>query len=722
MRTGKTCQTSDRPKIHDARIASIGLHHGVKKLRSAERDFTSFPDLVCENPLIQYREPTSRPLFPNGQQAQEPNLDTPWIDIEGRELRRKFAAVACVSCMPPSVTRIPAIFLILLTANAVRGEDDFARNATPLLGKYCYDCHGDKKQKGGIEVQHLTSTESALQRHRFLENIAKQIESGDMPPEDDTDVLPTPAERKVLVGEIESVLRKLETGDFPRNPGRTTIRRLNRNEYNYTVRDLCGVKFQPGRDFPADGAGGEGFDNVGDSLFISPILMEKYFAASQKIIASLYETPGTLDSMLIAKPGKDVTPSAAAKSTLQYHASFAFRRRATDDDLAAMLKLFDANIAKGKSYEQAIRPALQAILVHPAFLFRIEADQPGKSEWRISDFELATRLSYFLWSSMPDRRLFKLADEGKLSDPAVLAGEADRLLADPRSEALSRHFAGQWLGFDGLREVAEPDPVRFPSFTPSLRNAMYRESVEFFNYVVRENRPVTELIQSDYTFVNAELAKHYGFPAVSGDKLQKIQLTDPNRGGVICQASILTATSVPLRTSPVKRGKWILDTLLGTPPPPPPPDAGVLPADDKSAKGLSFREQLELHRQKPSCAGCHEKIDPLGFGLENFDAIGRWRSTDANGKPVDSLATLPGDITFSTPAELKKLLLGSDDLFLRNTARKMLGYSLGRPLEYYDEPVISDLVKTLRANQLRIRPLIHAIICSAPFQNRSAHR
>jgi hypothetical protein len=323
---------------------------------------------------------------------------------------------------------------------------------------------------------------------------------------------------------------------------------------------------------------------------------------------------------------------------------------------------------------------------------------------------------------MPDRRLFKLADEGKLSTPAILAAEVDRLLADPRSEAISRHFAGQWLGFEELREVAEPDATRFPTFTPTLRSAMYLESVAFFNHIIRDNRPVTDLIQSDYTFVNAELAKHYNFPAVQGSQLQKIQLKDPNRGGIIGHASILTSTSVPLRTSPVKRGKWILDTLLGTPPPPPPPDAGELPADDQSAAGLSFREQLELHRQKPSCAGCHEKIDPLGFGLENFDAIGRWRDTDANGKPVDSLAVLPGDISFSSPAELKALLLSADELFLRNLVRKMLGYSLGRPLEYYDEPVISELVDELRANQLQIRPLIHAIIRSAPFQNRSKTR
>lgn len=613
-------------------------------------------------------------------------------------------------------------WLLILGGTLVSRADEFARIATPLLRKHCYECHGETKQKGGIEVHHLTSSDAALRHHRFLENIARQIESGDMPPEDDVDELPTDEERKEMVRSIEAVLSKLEHGDFPRNPGRTTIRRLNRNEYNYTIRDLFGVNFAPGRDFPADGAGGEGFDNVGDSLFIPPVLMEKYFAASRKIIESIYASPVLLSRVLVSKPDGKTPPEAAARATLQYHATLAFRRRITAEDLKSMLALFQKNTAEGQSFEQAMRAPLQALLLHPAFLFRIEEDRQGESEWRISPFELATRLSYFLWASMPDRRLFKLADEGKLQDPAVLAAEVDRMLDDPRSETLSRHFAGQWLGFDELREVAEPDEKRFPTFTPSLRMAMYRESVEFFNHMIRGNRPVSDLLQADYTFVNEELARHYGLPGIAGDKMRQVQLSDPNRGGVIGHASILTVTSMPLRTSPVKRGKWILDNLLGTPPPPPPPDAGVLPADDKSSEGLSFRKQLEIHRTKPSCAGCHEKIDPLGFGLENFDAIGRWRVKDANGQPVDSLATLPGDISFSTPAELKKLLASSDELFLRNLSRKLLGYSLGRPLEYYDEAVVSDLVGTLRKDDLRIRPLIHAIVRSKPFQYRSSTR
>ncbi|MBX3739504.1 MAG: DUF1592 domain-containing protein [Akkermansiaceae bacterium] len=612
----------------------------------------------------------------------------------------------------------------LLLLPVLCSADDFTNNAQPLLQKYCYDCHSENKQKGGIQVDHLKTTLDAYQYHRFLENIAHAVEAGTMPPKDDVDddEIPSDEERKKLIKEIHSAQEKLVHGDFPRNPGRPIVRRLNRNEYNYTVRDLFGVNFFPGREFPADGAGGEGFDNVGDALFVPPVLMEKYLAASKKIIDDIYAKPDLLARLLVAKPSEKVTPQDAAKNVLKYNASLVFRRTATDEDISSMLALAEKNLAGGRPYEESLKAPLQSLLMHPSFLFRSEADQPGKGEWKIDNFELATRLSYFLWSSTPDRQLLKLASEGKLSDNAVLAQQVERLLNDPRSEAVARHFAGQWLGFDEVREVADPDTKRFPTFTPTLRTAMYRESVDFFNHLIRENRPVTDLIDANYTFANEELARHYGIPGVAGTQLQKVALTDRNRGGVIGQASILVTTSVPLRTSPVKRGKWILDSLLGTPPPPPPPDAGVLPGDDKSPEGLTFRQQLEKHRDQPNCAGCHAKIDPLGFGLENFDAVGRWRSTDANGKPVDSKAELPGGLGFSTPAELKKILLESDDLFLRNIARKMLAYSLGRPLEYYDEPVVSDLVKALRANDLKIRPLIQTIVLSHPFQNRSAKR
>lgn len=616
------------------------------------------------------------------------------------------------------------LLTILLLFPAASHGDDFSTYARPMLEKYCYECHGSKTREGGIQVTQLKTTTDAFEYHRFLENIAHAVDSGSMPPKDEVmeEDIPNVTERAQLLAEIESVRKKLEKGDFPRNPGRPAIRRLNRNEYNHTVRDLFGVSFHPGRNFPADGAGGEGFDNVGDALFVPPVLMEKYLAASQKVIDTTYADPTLIARIIVVQPSETISPHDAAKTVLKYNASLAFRRNATEEDIAALLALADENLSGESSFVEALKAPLQSLLLHPSFLFRIEEDQPGKESWRINDFELATRLSYFLWSSSPDRELLGLASGGKLSDPTILEQQTERLLNDPRSEAIARHFAGQWLGFDEIREVADPDTTRFPMFTPSLRMAMYRESVKFFDHLVRENLPVTDLIDADYTYANDELARHYGISGVSGSRMRKIHLSDRNRGGVIGQASILVSTSVPLRTSPVKRGKWILDNLLGTPPPPPPPNAGVLPGDDKSPDGLTFRQQLEAHRQKKECAGCHAKIDPLGFGLENFDAIGRWREKDANGQPVDSKATLPGDIVFSTPAELKKILLGADELFLRNISRKMLAYSLGRSLEYYDEPVISSLVANLRKNKLRMRSLIHAITASDPFQNRSAKR
>jgi hypothetical protein len=613
---------------------------------------------------------------------------------------------------------------ILLLFPTLSLADDFSTNAQPLLKKYCYDCHSANKQKGGIQVDHLKSTADAFQYHRFLDNIVHSVESGSMPPKDDVDddEIPSDEERKKLIEEIKATKAKLDHGDFPRNPGRPMIRRLNRNEYNYTVRDLFGVNFFPGNDFPADGAGGEGFDNVGDALFVPPVLMEKYFAASSKVIGEIYFRGELRKRLIFTKPSEKLAPKDAAKSILKSAASLVFRRTATDEDIATMQALAEKHLEEGRPFEEALKTPLQSLLLHPSFLFRIEADQPDKPEWRITDFEIATRLSYFLWASSPDRQLLKLASEGKLSDNAVLAEQVERLLNDPRSEAISRHFAGQWLGFDGIRERADPDTQRFPMFTPTLRSAMYRESVDFFNHLIKENRPVTELIDANYTFLNEELAKHYGVPGVKGHALKKVDLTDRNRGGIIGQGSVLVMTSVPLRTSPVKRGGWILDSLLGTPPPPPPPGAGELPEDEKSAEGLTFRQQLELHRDKPACAGCHARIDPMGFGLENFDAVGRWRSTDVNGKPVDSSASLPDGQSFSTPAELKAILLKSDELFLRNVSRKMLAYALGRPLEYYDEPVVVDLVKHLRSNDLKMRSLVQAIVVSHPFQNRSATR
>jgi len=600
--------------------------------------------------------------------------------------------------------------------------DEFADATRPLFQKHCYSCHGEKKQKGDITLHDLDSLEAAFQKHALLDNIIDQVESGDMPP-DDEDVLPTDAERKQLVDALSKVSDRIKSGQVPQKAGRVTLRRLNRNEYHYTVRDLFGVNFNPSQDFPADGAGGEGFDNTADALFSSPALLEKYLAAAKKVIAAVYLSPSLKSKAIFAQPKSPKEAEVTAGKVLSYHATLAYRRRINDEDLAPLMSAFKREMKGGKSFDDSLRAPLTALLINPRFLFRSEHNETGKDEWKLNDFEIATRLSYFLWSSMPDRELFRLADAGKLSDPAVLKAQTLRMIANPKSTALARHFAGQWIGFEKMINVVDPDAKRFPAFNGKLRKAMYFESVEFFTHVLRKNRPITDFIDSDYTFANATLARHYGLKEkVSGAALKKVRLHNKSRGGIIGMGSVLASTSLPLRTSPVLRGVWILDTLLGDPAPPPPPDAGELPADDTKAEGLTFRQQLDIHRKAPKCAGCHARIDPLGFSLENFDAIGRWREKDANGKPIDSTAILPGDITFSTPAELKSLLMSAKKKFATNMTRKMLAYATGRGLEYYDEAIVTKIVAKLEESGYSTQTLVHEIVNSRPFLKRSSTR
>ncbi|MFT6179247.1 MAG: cytochrome c553 [Akkermansiaceae bacterium] len=615
-----------------------------------------------------------------------------------------------------------SLLLILLTTIAPAVADDFANQIKPILEKHCIACHGPDKQKGGITLHDIDSLDAGFKKYHLLENVIDQVKHEEMPP-DDEDVLPTDAERQTLITALSKVVDRVKSGDVPQRAGRVTLRRLNRNEYHYTVRDLFGVTFNPSKDFPIDGAGGEGFDNMADALFSTPTLLEKYLLAAKKVIANVYTDPALRNKVIFTSPKSPKEAKATAEKVLSYHATLAYRRRVSAEDLAPLLNAFAKGHQAGQDFGQALRAPLTALLINPRFLFRAEHDEPGKDEWPLNDFELATRLSYFLWSSMPDHELFQLADEGKLRNSEVLRAQTLRMIADPKFTNFARHFAGRWLEFEKMIDQADPDPKRFPTFTPELRRSMYYESVAFFSHLIRQNRPLTELIDSDYTFANATLAKHYGLSeTVTGSKLRKVSLKNKNRGGILGMGSTLTTTSLPLRTSPVHRGVWILDAMLGDPAPPPPPDAGELPADDTKAKGLTFRQQLDLHRKATKCASCHARIDPLGFGLENFDAIGRWRTQDANGKPIDSSATLPGDINFSTPQELKALLLAGKDKFAANMTRKLISYATGRALEYYDEVTINQIVAELPKNKYATRELILQIINSRPFLNRSATR
>jgi hypothetical protein len=397
----------------------------------------------------------------------------------------------------------------------------------------------------------------------------------------------------------------------------------------------------------------------------------------------------------------------------------AYRRPVTAADLAPLDRIYAKAIARGYKPLEAVQFAIAAMLVSPNFLFRVEKDPLPGVVAPVSDVELASRLSYFLWSSMPDAELLRLAEAGRLHVPAVLAAQVTRMLADPKAAALADNFASQWLGtrtLDGLTR----DQMKFPEWNAELRDAMKTETRLFVDAVLRDNRPISDFIDGRYTFLNERLAKHYGVAGVEGPDFRRVDLSTDERSGVFTQASVLTVSSYPTRTSVVLRGKYLLETVLNAPPPPPPAD--VPPLDEKDiGVAVSHRAQLEQHRANSLCASCHNKMDPLGFGLENYDAVGKWRTTDG-AFPIDATGTFPGGRSFGTPAELKALLRSRMPQFTKSLAERMLTYALGRGVEPYDRLVVKDLVAKTAADGYRIQALVQAIVASVPFQERRGER
>jgi hypothetical protein len=370
------------------------------------------------------------------------------------------------------------------------------------------------------------------------------------------------------------------------------------------------------------------------------------------------------------------------------------------------------------SLEEGLAVGIQALLVSPDFLFRIERNRPGPGNTvshRISQHELASRLSYFLWASMPDAELRQVADAGALRDPAVSTAQVHRMLRDPKSHALAEQFGGQWLQFRALESITR-DRDRFPEFEDYLRLSMRRETEMFIERIIRDDRSILDFIDGRYSYLNERLARHYGIPGVSGPQFRRVDLTGSPRGGVITQASVLSVSSYATRTSPVLRGKWILENLLNAPPPEPPPD---VPNLDEGTIGTTaaLRDQLEAHRKNPTCASCHKKMDPLGFGLENFDAVGAWRTMDGNF-PVDASGTLPDGRTFEGPEELRRILRGDRDAFARALAAKLLTYALGRGLERYDNRTVARIAARLPRYEYRFSGLVLEIVNSLPFQSK----
>jgi hypothetical protein len=423
------------------------------------------------------------------------------------------------------------------------------------------------------------------------------------------------------------------------------------------------------------------------------------------------------DRIFVCHPTAPAEEQACAERIVSSLARRAYRRPITADDLPPLLALFRQGAA-GDGFEAGVRLALLKILVSPEFLFRMEFDRPDAaagSAHRISDVELASRLSFFLWSSIPDDELLAVAERGELSEASVLEHQVRRMLADPRSRALVKNFAGQWLFLRNIARI-QPDPAAFPNFDENLRQALEQETDLLVDSTLREDRSIVDLLTADYTFVNQRLAEHYGIKGVYGSEFRRVAVNDPNRQGLLGQASILTVTSYPNRTAPTIRGKWVLEQLLGTPPPPPPPNVPSL-KEDASAKTATMRQRMEQHRANPACAVCHRIMDPLGFALENFDGLGRWRDSAGPGAgPIDSSGVLPDGTRFEGPVGLREVLLSRQELFVETFTERLLTYALGRGVEEYDRPVIRKIVR--EADDHRWSSIILGIVKSTPFQMR----
>ena len=787
----------------------------------------------------------------------------------------------------------------------------FEKTIQPFLSENCYVCHNAGLKSGNLNLEAYKTEASVLKDAQRWARVLKKLRAGEMPPAG----MPRPDSAQLLAvtNWIERTLNTAARAAQP-NPGRVTARRLNRTEYNNTVRDLLGVDLRCADDFPQDDSG-YGFDNIGDVLSVSPVLMEDYLSAAEKIARAAvfgpeptkptlvripaggrrivttltpltdYDTtglslpnalhvtyrfpvdgeyvfrlilggerPGGSEPLQLAlwvdgkqvqvgeldpareasfsqdkqelsgntrafraritagdhwvaasimnlfeglpasyngpnpskrpapviefKPPPGLPPERIAEFRKRFEARKAekvpvndarissleiggpystgggpskealkrlyvcghlngqhqsgcarrivaalgrraFRRPVTPQEVSRLTSLVLAATKAGDSFEEGLCVAIQGILVSPNFLFRIETDPPNSvaSAHEINQHELASRLSYFLWSSMPDDELLACADQGILRRPAVLEAQVHRMLKDPKSRALVENFGGQWLELRKL-DSAKPDRQRFPEFEDYLRMSMRRETELFFESIIREDRSILDFIDGDYTFLNERLAKFYKIPGVKGPEFRKVSLSDrPERGGIVTHASVLTISSYATRTSPVLRGRWILENILNSPPPPPPPDVPNLD-EAKVASAASLRQQLEEHRKNATCAACHVRMDPLGFGLENYDAVGAWRTREGDSV-IDSSGILPDGRSFRGPAELKTILKSDRDAFAECLTEKLSVYALGRGLEPYDKPTVKKISNAIAGNGYRFSSLVLEIVKSAPFQMRA---
>lgn len=577
-----------------------------------------------------------------------------------------------------------------------------------FLKQYCAGCHG-AKPLGGFQTSQVSTPASFAKDSRAWTRLKLRLENHEMPPQGSP--APSLDAREAFTRWVDAELKR-EACAAGITVGPRPLRRLNRDEYTATVQDLLDIHLEIGASLPADGAGGEGFDNAAETLFLSPLHSEKYVETARLAMDFAAKEFKSRKRLLVARPGPGLSEEAAARQIAAAFLPKAFRRPVAATEVADFVSLYRAARTKGEEWEPAVFFMLRAALVSPHFLFRQE---PGQ-------YALAARLSYFLWGSMPDELLFDLAAQGKLNRPEVLRALVDRMLRNDRSENFVRRFIEQWLHTRELTGDKMPDITTLPKNTDieELLGDIRLQPVYFFREILNRKLSILNLLDSPSTIGTSNLERHMGLklPLDPGRRKQPQWVDLPagsNRGGILGMPAVLAVSSYPYRTSPVLRGAFILDAILGTPPPPPPPNVPPLEEAKPGATPRSVRERLTQHRANPTCAGCHNRIDPMGFALENYDAFGRWRDEDA-GSPVDNSAEMNDGRKFAGPAQLREVLLERKDLFVRNLTSKLLGYALGRGLTLRDQCVVDAIVAEVRKNDYSAATLIEEIVLSAPFR------
>jgi len=615
------------------------------------------------------------------------------------------------------VFRLISALALPLVLSAQTTPYSFA-DAQQFLKSRCQGCHQGEKPAGGFSVQKVASAETLRPQSSRWTKVALRVHNNEMPPKGAP--APSTDEREKFTDWVAASVHQAVCAAGPA-ASPSAIRRLNRDEYAATIRDLLDIQLDVSSVLPADGAGGEGFDNAGETLFLTPLLSEKYLQAAKLALDVAGKDYKSREKIFVARPANGVTPDQAAHDILRAFLPRAFRRPVTEEDITEYLALFREARKQHQEFDNAILFTLRAVLVSPKFIYLIEPSNTTPEARPLDSYALASRLSYFLWGSMPDEFLLDVAAAGKLRDPDVVRQLVPRMLRKEAAFDFAKRFVDQWLRTRQLDTDKAPDAKLFPAWTTDedLRADIRLQPAIFFQELLKRNLSVLNLLDSNATILTRKLARHIGETVQIGNDSQQPQWIElpknSTRGGLLGMPAVLAVSSYPYRTSPVLRGAWILESILGTPPPPPPAEVPPLEKQATAGTPKSVREMLTQHRENPACATCHTRIDPLGFALENYDFIGRWRNEDA-GKPIDNRGELPDGTAVEGPQSLKQALLARKELFVHNLTSKLLGYALGRGLTLEDSCTVDSIVAKLKDDDYRIQTLIELVVSSVPFQ------